>query len=173
VNGRDRGSGSVLAVALIAAVVALTALALPLYMGLATRQAVAAAADAAALAAADVASGLQPGYPCTAAERAATANRTSLAACAVDGLIATVTVSRSILGTAVVATATAGPPDSGEGRPRSASVAEVHEFPNGRVLMLLNEHVPFEPTHGALPGESQVCAVEAHGSGNHTLDARG
>jgi secretion/DNA translocation related TadE-like protein len=109
----ERGSGSVLAVGLIGAVVALVALALPLYIGLATRRAVAGAADAAALAAADVASGLEPGYPCAAADRVASANRAILASCAIDGLVVTVSVSRVILTVDVTSTATAGPPRSG------------------------------------------------------------
>jgi secretion/DNA translocation related TadE-like protein len=108
----ERGAGSVLTVALVGGLAALTALSLPLYMGLATRQAVAAAADAAALAAADVASGLVSGYPCATAARVAAANGASLVSCAVDGLVATVSASRGILGVAVVATATAGPPGS-------------------------------------------------------------
>ena len=111
--GGDRGSGSVVAIALIGAVVALTALALPLYIGLATRQAVAGAADAAALAAADVTSGLEAGFPCAAAERSAVANGAVLVGCEVDGLVATVTVARDILGFGVSSTATAGPPASG------------------------------------------------------------
>jgi secretion/DNA translocation related TadE-like protein len=81
-------------------------------MGFATRQAAAGTADAAALAAADVASGLVSGFPCARAARVAAANRASLASCAVDGLIVTVVVSRSILGITVTATATAGPPGS-------------------------------------------------------------
>lgn len=109
----DDGSGTVLTVALTGGMVALTGLALPLYMGLATRQAVAGAADAAALAAADTASGRLPGYPYEAAGRAASANGASLDSCAVDGLVVTVVVSRSILGIPVSARATAGPPPLG------------------------------------------------------------
>ena len=80
---------------------------------LAVRQAVAGAADAAALAAADVASGLVSGYPCATAALVAAANGAAVASCAVDGLVVTVSASRDILGLAVTATATAGPPGSG------------------------------------------------------------
>jgi secretion/DNA translocation related TadE-like protein len=106
----DRGAGSVLTIALIAGVVALAGLAVPLYSALATRQAVAAAADASALAAADVAVGIAPGFPCAQAEVVASANGARLRSCELDGLIATVTVERSLLGIPAVASATAGPP---------------------------------------------------------------
>jgi secretion/DNA translocation related TadE-like protein len=106
----ERGSGSVLAVALVGAVALLTSLSLPLYMGLAIRQGLAAAADAAALAAADVAVGIVPGYPCVIARQVAAANGAALGECELDGLIATVSASRSILGITVVSYATAGPP---------------------------------------------------------------
>lgn len=109
----ENGSGSVLAVAIVGGLAALTMLTLPLYMGLAVRQSVAAAADAAALAAADVAVGLAPGYPCEVAARVAAANGSALASCEADGLVVTVSVSRYILGILALGVATAGPP-SGE-----------------------------------------------------------
>lgn len=96
--------------AIAGSIVALTALALPLYMGLAARQALAGAADAAALAAADTASGRIAGYPCDNAERVAAANGASLQGCDLDGLVATVTAGNTIVGIRVVSTATAGPP---------------------------------------------------------------
>lgn len=107
---RDDGSGSVLAVALVACVLLLTGLALPLNAALTTRQLTANAADAAALAAADTASGLVPGYPCRNAEEAARLNGALLAACAVDGLDVRVSASRSVLGILVTVAARAGPP---------------------------------------------------------------
>ena len=107
----QRGSGSVLAVALVGAVTALASLSLPLYMGLAARQAVAGAADAAALAAADVAVGIAPGYPCDVAASVASANGAQLGSCQLDGLVVTVSASRSIVGIPVTSWATAGPPD--------------------------------------------------------------
>lgn len=109
----DDGAGSVLAVAIVGGLVALTMLLLPLQMGFAIRQSVAAAADAAALAAADTAVGRAPGYPCDAAARLAVANGAALDSCTVDGLVITVRVSRHLFGIAMTATATAGPPAAG------------------------------------------------------------
>lgn len=105
----ERGSASVVIVGLMAGIAALTSLAIPLYSALAMKQSVAAAADAAALAAADVAVGRAPGFPCEVATRVA-ANGASVTACSVDGLVATVSASRILLGIPVVSTATAGPP---------------------------------------------------------------
>lgn len=106
----DRGSGTVLTIALVGSVVALTAMVVPLYSVLVLRQSVAAAADAAALAAADAAVGIAPGFPCEVAARVATANGAALAVCEVDGLVVTVVAGRSMLGLPVDAAATAGPP---------------------------------------------------------------
>jgi secretion/DNA translocation related TadE-like protein len=103
-------SGSVLGVAVVGGLVALTGTVLPAYAALAVRQSVAGAADAAALAGADVAVGIAPGYPCEVAARVAAANGSGLASCQVDGLIVTVEASRIILGIAAVSSATAGPP---------------------------------------------------------------
>lgn len=93
----------------MAAIAALTSLALPLYGALVVKQSVAAAADAAALAAADAASGVVAGYPCEVAARVARANAASVTACEVDGLIVTVSASRYLVGIPVTARATAGP----------------------------------------------------------------
>ncbi len=109
----DRGSGSLLAIGLVAALAVLTTLIVPLYGALAVRSLVGAAADAAALAGADVAVGLAPGIPCEAASRAASAAGARMTSCAVDGLVITVVASRDILGVAVTAAATAGPPPEG------------------------------------------------------------
>ncbi|MCU1579379.1 MAG: hypothetical protein JWP19_1583 [Rhodoglobus sp.] len=106
----ERGSGTVLSVAMVGAVAALASLSIPLYMGFALRQSVAAAADAAALAAADVAVGIVPGYPCDVAAGVAAANGASLSSCVADGLVITVSATRSILGIPVTSYATAGPP---------------------------------------------------------------
>jgi secretion/DNA translocation related TadE-like protein len=106
----DGGAGSVLAIAVIGAVIALTGLAVPLYLALATKSIVRGAADSAALAAADARSGAVAGFPCAVAAKVATANESQLVDCTVDGLVATVTVHRWILAFDVVATATAGPP---------------------------------------------------------------
>lgn len=103
-------SGSVVTVAIATGLVALTATTLPVMSALVARQTVSGAADAAALAAADVAVGLVGGFPCETASRVAAANGAGVDSCEVDGLVATVTVSRGILGIGVTATATAGPP---------------------------------------------------------------
>jgi secretion/DNA translocation related TadE-like protein len=106
----DRGSGSLLAIALVGSVTALAALGMPVFVGLAVRQSVAAAADAAALAAADVLSGLESGYPCDVARRVAEANAALLASCVADGLTVTVSATRAFAGITVRSFATAGPP---------------------------------------------------------------
>jgi secretion/DNA translocation related TadE-like protein len=90
----ERGSGSVLIVALLGAVFTVTAVLVPVLALLPANQAVQGAADAAALAAADTASGLVPGVPCEMAAVSAELNGATLVGCVVDGQIATVSVSR-------------------------------------------------------------------------------
>ena len=107
------GAGSLLAVAILGAVLCVVATVLPLQFALSRRHAMAGAADAAALAAADARSGAVAGVPCDLAARVARANEARLDACAVDGLVATVRVSTRILGVTVTATASAGPPERG------------------------------------------------------------
>lgn len=94
----------------IGAIVCLVVVAVPLYMVLVARSTTAAAADAAALAAADARAGASTGYPCVRAAEVASANGATVRACTVTGLIATVTVSRTVVGFELVASATAGPP---------------------------------------------------------------
>ncbi|KGJ72576.1 hypothetical protein GY21_14405 [Cryobacterium roopkundense] len=108
--GGEAGAGSVLAVALLGATVALTAVLLPLLAAFAVSQSVQNAADAAALAAADTVSGLVAGYPCAAAAEAARLNEASVSRCSVDGLIASVSVQRGFLVFTLGSTARAGPP---------------------------------------------------------------
>ena len=108
--GREDGAGSVLAVALIATVLAITLLLVPLYSLLTVRARAAGAADAAALAAADVAVGIVPGVPCEIAASVASANRARLTECQADGVIVTVRVSVTVFGFLVQVAATAGPP---------------------------------------------------------------
>ena len=105
----DRGAGSVLALGIIGAVVLLAATSIPLYVVLATRSAVAGAADATALAAADARVGVVGGFACDVAAQVAAANHVALTACEVDGYIATVSVERSVLGFTLAESATAGP----------------------------------------------------------------
>ncbi len=109
----ERGAGSPLAIAIVGALVLLTSVSLPLYLALSARQSAAGAADAAALAAADTVVGIVPGYPCESAARVAVANGFSLSECSLDGLVATVQVSALVLGVAVTAAASAGPPGGG------------------------------------------------------------
>jgi len=102
-------------VTILAAVLALAAVLFPLAGVLTARHRVAAAADAGALAAADVAVGILPGYPCDAADRVSRANGAALGACKVDGYVFTVQLNVSVLGFVVTASATAGPPASPAG----------------------------------------------------------
>lgn len=108
----ERGAGSILVVAILAAVIGLAALALPLYSVLVTKRAVEGAADAAALAAADVAVGRAPGVTCEVAARVAEANGSRLTDCHPDGLVVTVRVERQAAGFAVGAISSAGPPET-------------------------------------------------------------
>ncbi len=109
----DRGSGSLLAVSIVAAMLALASLLLPLSIVLSAKHRAAGAADAAALGAADVAVGALPGIPCDSAAAVARANGAALSACRVDGAVVTVRVVILVLGFDVRASATAGPPPSG------------------------------------------------------------
>jgi secretion/DNA translocation related TadE-like protein len=105
-------SGSVLALAIAGASVSLACVAVPLYAVLIERAVVANAADAAAVAAADARTGAIPGIPCERAAQLATANGATLRSCRVDGLVATVEVSQSMLGFEIHARASAGPPSA-------------------------------------------------------------
>ena len=109
----ERGSGTVLAVGLTAAVALVGGAVIPLSQVLVARAQAAGAADAAALAAADAASGREPGFPCELASVVAAANGAAVQSCEVDGLVVTVSVARGILGLDVAARATAGPPPGG------------------------------------------------------------
>lgn len=109
----EGGAGSILAVSLIAAILTVLALIAPLTAILLTKANITGAADAAALAAADTATGLNPGVPCMIAASVAHANGANVRQCRADGVIVTVRVSAQILGFTVYATATAGPPGTG------------------------------------------------------------
>ncbi|MFF1877328.1 Rv3654c family TadE-like protein [Leifsonia sp. NPDC058230] len=114
VTSRDgeRGSATVLALGIVAALVCLSGGAIAAAGAAVAKQRVAGTADLAALAAADVASGALPGSPCSEAERVVRANGARLGACEVDGAVATVTASLSYLGFGVEVGARAGPPGS-------------------------------------------------------------
>ncbi len=109
----DRGSGSILAVAVIAAVLAVASLLVPVSLALSAKRQAANAADAAALAAADTAVGILPGAPCDAAASLATANGATIGGCSVEELVVTVRVSVPVFGLTATASATAGPAGSG------------------------------------------------------------
>jgi secretion/DNA translocation related TadE-like protein len=117
------GSGSVLAVALVAAILMVVGMAIPVMMALAVKQRVVAAADAAALAAADTVSGAVSGVPCEAAARAAALNGAELGSCSVDGLTATVTAQAHYLGLGITVLSRAGPPGSREVNAKSSAVS--------------------------------------------------
>lgn len=110
---RERGSASILALGIIVAMIVVASALVPLYRGLGVRAANESAADSSALAAADVASGISPGEPCAIAAEVASANRSRLDGCDVDGLVVTIRAKATFLGLTLVATATAGPPDQG------------------------------------------------------------
>jgi secretion/DNA translocation related TadE-like protein len=107
----DRGSGTVMGIALLMATMLAVVAVVPLALILVSRTQVASAADAAALAAADTRVGIIAGFPCESAGKVAAANRVHMITCRLDGLEATVSVGRQVLGFAVTAVATAGPPD--------------------------------------------------------------
>ena len=109
----ERGSGTVLGVALLGAIMLAASAALTAVSAFAGLQGAQNAADAAALAAADTLSGRDPGYPCANASRAATLDGASVVSCSTDGLIAAVTVSRAWARLELSARARAGPPGSG------------------------------------------------------------
>lgn len=106
----ERGSGSILVVAIIAAVIALAALSAPVWGVLVLKNRLAAAAENSALAAADVAVGRMPGEPCETAASVAHAVGAIVAVCEADGLVMTVVVSGTVAGFPVTGVATAGPP---------------------------------------------------------------
>ena len=109
----DRGSGSVLALSIVCAVLAVGGGAITVVGAGAAHARAAAAADLAAIAAADVATGRADGVPCEAAEVVARANIARLVSCSQAGLIVTVTASTPYLGLSASASARAGPPEGG------------------------------------------------------------
>lgn len=108
----ERGSGTVLSVAVLAGILAIVGMVIPVSLALAVKQRVVGAADAAALAAADTASGFASGIPCDAATKAARLNGAELSECDIEGLVATVTARAGYLGLEVSVSARAGPPGS-------------------------------------------------------------
>ena len=105
----ERGAASVLAVGIVGAVVALTAMVVPVTTTFIASQRAANAADAAALAAADAISGRVPGVACDLAAHVAARNGAVLTSCEPDGPDVTVAVAVSSLGMDLAAAARAGP----------------------------------------------------------------
>jgi secretion/DNA translocation related TadE-like protein len=105
----DRGAASVLALGIVGAIVALTALVVPTASVFVLSQRAANAADAAALAAADAISGAVAGTPCPLARETAARNGAVLASCETGGPVASVTVTVATLGLEIRAAARAGP----------------------------------------------------------------
>ncbi len=120
-RGDELGAGSVLALAVCGAVVALAMALAAVGAVLVAQRRAAGAADAAALAAADALAGFLSDEPCDAASRVAQGNGTVLDACVVDGLVATVRVRASSGPVSLRASATAGPPPAGSSIARAAS----------------------------------------------------
>ncbi|QAY75083.1 helicase [Agromyces protaetiae] len=108
----DRGAGSVLALAVIGAVVALVVGIVPVLAILVDTQRAANAADAAALAAADATSGAvaTSGSACELAGRVARRGGAEVVSCEIDGLEASVAVRLTAALFPVTARARAGPP---------------------------------------------------------------
>lgn len=109
VLSNDRGSGSILALAILGVIIMAMAGLMPLIAVISGRRVVAAAADASALAGAAVAEGFVPGSVCEVARDLAIANKVILVDCAVTAGIVTVSAEQSFLGFVVVGRATAGP----------------------------------------------------------------
>ncbi|MGN6428294.1 MAG: Rv3654c family TadE-like protein [Leifsonia sp.] len=105
----QRGSGSVLAVAVIGATVSLAAGMLAVGGAVAAQRRASAAADLSALAAADVAVGRVAGDPCQTAADVSAANGAAVTGCSADGVVVTVTTSVDYLGLPATASARAGP----------------------------------------------------------------
>ncbi|WP_120006752.1 Rv3654c family TadE-like protein [Nesterenkonia muleiensis] len=122
----ERGSGTVVAVGIIAVLIVLLALVALLGAAAAAKTQAARAADLAALAAADTARGMNTGDPCTVAEEVAARNNAVLQKCSVGGdypTEVTVTVSRDsdvvvishilpAMALAATGTSRAGPPEA-------------------------------------------------------------
>ncbi|MFF9563504.1 Rv3654c family TadE-like protein [Leifsonia sp. NPDC014704] len=106
----DRGSGSVLALAAVCAVVTVASSGIAVVGAGAAHARAAMAADLAALAGADVASGRAGGVPCDVAQGVAQLNGAALTGCEQNGVVVTVTASAPYLAFAATASARAGPP---------------------------------------------------------------
>lgn len=111
----ETGAGSVLAVGILGALIAVLLATLPVVTLFAAHQRAANAADAAALAAADTASGRLPGFPCETARMVAAHNAASLGTCSVEGLTVLVDATVDTAFGAITVAARAGPPPAASG----------------------------------------------------------
>lgn len=107
---KEEGAGTVLALALVAAVIAAFLLAAAAAIVLDGHRRVVAAADASALGAADVALGNATGVPCERATALAAGAGVLLDRCTLRGTLVRVHASTVVLGVALGADAVAGPP---------------------------------------------------------------
>lgn len=106
----ERGSVSVISIAMIGGILALTGCIAGISAAFAVKQRIVGAADAAAVAAADVVSGAMPGYPCARADDAASINGATMVDCVINGPSVSVLVKAQILTFEVRVRARAGPP---------------------------------------------------------------
>lgn len=105
----ENGSGSVLALGILAVAVGMFALLQLLAVTLHQNRINEVAVDTAAIAAADSLRGLSTGYPCEVAERIAHINGANLTACRIVGFEVSLRVQSETLGIVLSATARAGP----------------------------------------------------------------
>lgn len=108
----ERGSGSLLALSIVACLVLVVGLIVPVAGALLAKQRVASSADAAALAAANTVSGRVTGFACERAEEIGSLTDTEIRECTVTGAVVTVVAASRYLIFDVVARARAGPPGS-------------------------------------------------------------
>lgn len=106
----ERGAGSGLVVGIIAVMFAVCGVLLGVMQLGAHSQRLAGAADAGALAAADIASGRNPGEPCSAAQLVAAAHDAQLVVCEIRGAEVYVEMTSNFAGMWLCERALAGPP---------------------------------------------------------------
>ncbi|RLP78905.1 hypothetical protein D9V34_17015 [Mycetocola lacteus] len=104
----ERGSGTVLGLALFCMILLCASVSIPSALSLETRAEVRALADSVALSGARVLAGLASGDPCDAARRVAEANGVTLSGCRVGEADLRVTVTRQVAGVTVRSVAFAG-----------------------------------------------------------------
>ncbi|MBF4462861.1 MULTISPECIES: Rv3654c family TadE-like protein [unclassified Rathayibacter] len=106
----EEGSAAVVAIGVVVGTILVTTAVLGGCAGVVGHQRAVAAADAAALAAADVASGLVPGEPCSAAAKVARADDADVSSCVIEEREVTVSVEVGVGPLVLAARSRAGPP---------------------------------------------------------------